>query len=184
MPKLAQGLPAVQVKPVPVGKDSGTRHLRYHSMGRGQRGRDGMGWDGAVARAALGSRTRPQAHPGCDTRLLPTAGQQHSLIPASAMPWGGPISSAAATVAGWHAASPRPRSQTWHLQICESLLWIRSKSSQFSLKVPGKHRKCLHIASKLLFLGSVFHQGTRTSSLGLGILPALLHTLIPLGQAV
>lgn len=42
-----------------------------------------------------------------------------------------------------HMVSPRTQTQAWH-QICENLWRIRSEFSQFSLKVPGKHRKCTH----------------------------------------
>lgn len=163
----------MQVKSLPAGKDSGTGRLRYRSEGR-------AGWVGKRHWPcwAAGPSPAPLAlAPACS----PQQGREGPQLPP-------PISSAAATAT---TGGTRPLLDlSVSLGTCrlantlvnqEWTILVFSKSAWQTQKVNSQ----LHLptASRLLFLRSS-HQGTHTSSLVLGILPALLHTLIPLGQAV
>lgn len=72
-----------------------------------------------------------------------------------------------------HVASLKTSQSGLASAAYESLWWIRSKSSWFSLQVPGKHSCIFQHSLQATICWVFFPSGTHTSSLGSGSLPAL-----------
>lgn len=174
MPKSAPGLSAVQVQPLTAG--SGTRQLWYCSKGRGWSGpgQDGADWMGQGSQHWQCWKAGPRALPS-PWAWHPWQGSQAPQFPhqRGCIGFAPPTVTQAPCGLSWTSSSGLVSADLWKPLMNQE--WIFPVFSRSAWQTQKMHSQLAssNTDSELLCVGSFFCQGTHTSALVLGILPAL-----------